>query len=134
MNALNKNKTIDFTEGNILKKIDIFILPLLVHYFSQALYVSLATMIVGKFSSAGSVAIGATSAAYPMLSFLMNIFVGISEGTGICVALKIGARDAKAIEKYIHSSAIFSFIGGDLTIHSGLNYIVGAWKYLDPEK
>ena len=21
-----------------------------------------------------------------------------------------------------------------LTIHSGLNYIVGAWKYLDPEK
>ena len=21
-----------------------------------------------------------------------------------------------------------------LTIHSGINYIVGAWKYLDPEK
>ena len=120
MNALKKNKTIDFTEGNILKKIAIFILPLLVHYFSQALYVSLATMIVGKFSSAGSVAIGATSAAYPMLSFLMNIFVGISEGTGICVAIKIGARDAKAIEKYIHSSAVFSFIGGTVLMIIGI--------------
>ena len=120
MNALKQNKTIDFTQGNILKKIIVFILPLLIHYFSQTLFASLGMMIVGRFSSGGSIAIGAISAAYTMLSLLMNLFSGISEGTGICVALGIGARNEKSVERYIHSSAVFSFIGGAVLMIIGI--------------
>jgi putative MATE family efflux protein len=55
-----------------------------------------------------------------MLSFLMSIFSGISAGTGICVALKIGACDEKEVERYIHSSAVFSFIGGVVLMIIGI--------------
>ena len=120
MSALKQKQTIDFTQGNIPKKTIVFILPLLIHYFSQTLFASLAMMMVGKSSSEGSIAIGAISAAYTMLSFLMNLFSGISEGTGICVAREIGARNEKNVERYIHSSAVFSFIGGAVLMIIGI--------------
>ena len=120
MSTVAKKRVIDFTDGPILKNILVFIWPLLVHQFLQTTYNSVGMMIVGQYSPNGSLAMGAISAASTMLSFLMSIFSGISAGTGICVALKIGARDEKEVERYIHSSAVFSFIGGAVLMIIGI--------------
>ena len=108
----SKKRSLDFTQGPIIKNILIFIWPLLVHQFLQTTYSSVGMMIVSKFSDNGSIAMGAMSASAPMLSFLMNIISGVSAATGIFVALKIGAHDEKEVEKIIHTSAVISLISG----------------------
>ena len=112
MSTLAKKRAIDFTNGPIIKNILIFIWPLLIHQFLQAAYSSVGMMIVSNFSDNGSIAMGAMSASGPMLSFLMNIISGVSASTGIFVALRIGAHDEAEVEKIIHTSAVFSFLGG----------------------
>ena len=120
MSTLAKKRSIDFTNGSIIKNVLIFIWPLLIHHFLQTAYTSVGMMVVSQYSPSGSIAMGAMSASATMLSFMMNIIAGLSAATGIFVALKIGAHDEKEVEKVIHTSAVLSFIGGVVLMLIGL--------------
>ncbi len=68
--------------------------------------------VIGHFSvdgaSLGMAAVGANS---PIVSLLINLFVGIAIGTNVVVANAVGAGDEKTVRKAVHSSVLLAAIG-----------------------
>ena len=101
-------KQYNMTEGPLLGKMLRYALPLMATGLLQVLYNASDMIVVGNFSSAGSVAMGAVGSCGPLINLLVNFFMGLSVGTGICVAQWIGAGKHKEVRDVVHTS----FLGG----------------------
>lgn len=112
MSTLKKKNVIDFTEGPLIRKLIIFALPIIGNQLLQTLYNTVDMMVVGNFAPNGSAAMGAVGACGPLIRLFINFFFGIAAGVGVCVAQKIGAHEEDEVERYIHTSAVMSFICG----------------------
>ncbi len=101
---------VDLTQGNPLKKIILFMVPMLIGNIAQQLYNTVDSIIVGRFS--GDNALAAVGSAGPILNLLIVFFVGISIGSGIMASQYFGAKDREnlsaAIECCIILCAVFS--------------------------
>ncbi len=101
---------VDLTQGNPLKKIIIFMIPMLMGNIAQQLYNTVDSIIVGRFS--GDNALAAVGSAGPILNLLIVFFVGISIGSGIMASQYFGAKDREnlsaTIECCIILCAVFS--------------------------
>lgn len=107
-----KGKQYNMTEGPLLGKMLIFALPLMATGLLQVFYNASDMIIVGNFSSAGSLAMGAVGSCGPLINLLVNAFIGLSVGTGICVARWIGAGKLKAVKDVVHTSLLGGLICG----------------------
>ena len=103
-------KTLDMTNGPFLKKILIFALPLMATGFLQLLYNSADTAIVGKF--AGSQALAAVGSTGSVINLIINVFIGLSMGSGVIVARHIGANDEKRVSKSVHTAMLLGLLSG----------------------
>ena len=97
-------KQYDMTEGPLLGKMLKYALPLMATGLLQVLYNASDMVVVGRFSSAGSAAMGAVGSCGPLINLLVNAFMGLSVGTGICVAQGIGAKRHKEVSDIVHTS------------------------------
>lgn len=112
MSKIKKKQYVDFTEGPILKKMIIFVLPIIANHLLQSLYNSADMIVVGQFAENGAFAMGAVGACNPLIRVFINFFLGIAAGVGICVAQKIGAKEEDAVQKYIHTASVLAFFSG----------------------
>lgn len=112
MSRIKKRQFVDFTEGPMLKKMILFALPIIANHLLQSLYNSTDMIVVGQFAENGAFAMGAVGACGPLIRVFINFFFGIAAGVGICVAQKIGAKEEDAVQKYIHTAAVMSFVSG----------------------
>ena len=103
-------KSLDMTNGPFLKKILIFALPLMATGFLQLLYNSADTAIVGKF--AGSQALAAVGSTGSLINLIINVFIGLSMGSGVIVARHIGANDEKRVSKSVHTAMLLGLLSG----------------------
>ena len=108
-----KKRDLDLTEGPLLGKILLFVLPLMASNLLQTLYNAADMMIVGLSHEANAVgAIGTTGA---FINMILNVFVGFSAGANVVVARHIGAKDEEAVSRTVHTaifmSMIFGFVG-----------------------
>ena len=85
----------DLTQGNTMRGLLQFSIPLLLGNFAQQLYNTVDSIIVGKYI--GDNALAAVGASLPIVNLLLVLFVGISTGAGIMVAQYFGAKDRKAL-------------------------------------
>ena len=79
---------VDMTEGTPWKKIVFFTVPMLVGNIAQQLYNTVDSVVVGNY--VGDNALAAVGSAGPILNLLIVLFVGISVGAGIMVAVLRG--------------------------------------------
>ena len=86
MSRIKKRQFVDFTEGPMLKKMIIFVLPIIANHLLQSLYNSADMIVVGQFAENGAFAMGAVGACGPLIRVFINFFLGIAAGVGICVA------------------------------------------------
>ena len=95
--------TKDMTQGNPMKLIVGFALPLLFGFLFQQFYNLVDTVIVGRFLGVNELAgVGATgSVNFLVIGFCM----GVCNGFSIPVAHKFGAGDYKGMRKYVANSA-----------------------------
>lgn len=95
-------KTVDMTNGNVLKHILGFMLPTLVGYLFQQLYSVADTVIIGRILGEDSLAaVGATGS----LNFMIVGFcMGMCTGFAIPIAQKFGAKDFSGMRKYVANS------------------------------
>ena len=105
-------KQYNMTEGPLLGKMLKYALPLMATGLLQVLYNASDMVVVGRFSSAGSVAMGAVGSCGPLINLLVNAFMGLSVGTGICVAQGIGAQREKEVRDVVHTSLLGGLICG----------------------
>ena len=107
--------TTRMTEGNPLKLILTFALPLLGGNLFQQLYNIADAAIVGQFL--GSKALASVGASSSIQFLVLGFCIGISCGFSIPVAQRFGAKDLKEMRSYIfHSYLMTLFFAVFLTI------------------
>lgn len=113
MSALAKTKkSVNMIEGPFLKKIILFAIPVLLTSYINTLYHSIDLAVVGHYNmGSGIAAIGSVSS---ISSTVTAVFMGLSVGSGVVTAQKIGAGHKEEITKVIHTSAVLAAILGGL--------------------
>ncbi len=107
--AIGKN-SIDMTQGPILRKMILFILPLMATHLLQVFYNAADVMIVELSNVQDAVGAVGSSGAY--LNLIINIFIGFSIGADVVVARNIGAKNSDGTKKAVHTSVCMSLIFG----------------------
>lgn len=106
------------TEGNILKAIVFFSLPLLGGSLIQQLYNTADMIFVGNFiNKRAAAAVGASGLLF---TCLIGLLTGVSVGVGIVVSQKIGAKDVSAANKTAHTAISFALLSGIILTIVGL--------------
>lgn len=101
--------------GPIAPRVLLFALPLALSSIVQQLIYSTNIAVVGHWgSSADMAAVGSNS---PVVNLIINLFVGLSLGSGVVVANLIGQRDHEGLRRAVHTTAgVALAAGGLLTI------------------
>lgn len=108
----NKSNQVDMTKGPLLTKIIAFAIPLMLTSMLQLLYNAADVLVVGKFAGDASLAaVGSTGA---LISLIVNVFVGLSLGTGVVLSQAIGAKNNKRCHRIVHTSVLLSLFLGFL--------------------
>lgn len=98
------------TEGNILKKIFLFSVPLILGNILQQMYNTVDSVIVGNY--VGSNALAAVGSSAPIISLLIAFSMGASAGAGVVVAQFLGAENKKGVHLSVHTALAISIILG----------------------
>lgn len=107
---MSKKYALDMTSAPFLKKIFIFAFPLVLTGLLQLAYNTADIVVVGRF--AGSEALAAVGSTGSLINLLLNVFIGLSMGSGVMVARHIGSGDENRIQKCTHTAMLLSLISG----------------------
>lgn len=107
---MEKRYSLDMTEGPFLKKILLFSVPLMLTGLLQLAYNSADVIVVGRF--VGSEALAAVGSTGSLVNLFLNVFLGLSMGSGVMVARHIGERDDKKVHECVHTAMLMSVICG----------------------
>lgn len=113
MHRLLKRKDssgMDMLHGSMADKILLFALPLALGSILQQLFNAVDVAVVGRFAS--SQALAAVGANTPVVSLLINLFVGISVGSNVVIAGYIGENRPERIRATIHTSLLVAVASG----------------------
>lgn len=117
MSALTKTKQVrDFTQGPLLSRIILFSLPLIATSILHLLFNTADTIVVGRWGGETpeecANALAAVGSCGALINLIINLFMGLSLGAGVCVAHAIGAKRYDDVEHVVHTSVVVAFIGG----------------------
>ena len=106
----SSSNEIDMLHGPLLMKIIIFSLPLAASSMLQQLFNSADVAVVGHFAS--SQALAAVGSNGPVISLLINLFMGISMGANVIISNHIGQKDNKSIQDAVGTVGIVALVCG----------------------
>ncbi len=107
---MKKRYSLDMTSGPFLKKILIFSIPLMLTGLLQIAYNTADVVVVGRF--VGKEALAAVGSTGSLVNLFLNVFLGISMGSGVMVARHIGERDDEKVHECTHTAMLLSVICG----------------------
>ena len=105
-----KHSNIDLTQGNPLKVIIFYTIPLLFGNLFQQFYNVVDSYIVGNYIN--DAALAAVSSSASLISLFISLFQGIAVGAGILLAQYFGAKEEKKMHKCVHTTVGFGIILG----------------------
>lgn len=107
----NKNNML---EGNAIKSIIMFALPIMVSSLLQYNYALVDNIIVGRYVNTNALA--AVGNVGSINSFIIGAALGLTSGFTIPVAQAFGAKDKKKVSHYAGSSIIVAFLVGVIIV------------------
>ncbi|MGN1316231.1 MAG: MATE family efflux transporter [Acutalibacteraceae bacterium] len=107
---MNRRGILDMTTGPYFKKIIFFSFPLILTGVLQLIYNAADIMVIGRF--AGSVSLAAVGSTSSLVNLILNLFIGLSTGSGVVCARLIGANDDKGVRKCVHTAMAMSIVSG----------------------
>ena len=105
-----KRRELNMTEGPFLKKIVLFLIPLVLTGLLQTLYNAADLVVVGRFR--GELALAAVGCTGALTNLIVGLFMGLSVGAGVLVAHGIGANDRERVQKVVHNSVLLAAVLG----------------------
>lgn len=107
-------KEIKMTEGPLLGKVLLFVLPLALTNLLQVLY-NAADMVVVSLSGEPD-AVGAIGTTGAFINLILNLFIGFSVGANVVVARHLGGGNGERASRAVHTSlcmsVLFGIVGG----------------------
>ena len=98
------------TEGTIVDKVLLFALPLMLTSMLQQLFNATDVAVVGRFASKEAMAAVGSNA--PIVSLLVNFFVGISVGANVLIARNIGAKNIQKAKSAVGTAMAAALASG----------------------
>ena len=114
-----KAKNVDILNGDLLKNIIIYSVPIMLVGLIQNLFHSVDLMVLRVVASDNEVA--AVGAPTQIISLLVNTFFGISGGVKIVLARFLGAKEEQAIKKTVSTAIVSAFVIGVLVAIVGVS-------------
>lgn len=109
---------IDMLHGPLFMKIIMFTLPLAASSILQQLFNSVDVAVVGRFAS--SQALAAVGSNAPVISLLINLFLGVSMGANVIISNHIGLNDKRSIRDAISTVGLVAIVSGLLMMVVGV--------------
>lgn len=113
-----KSNEIDMLHGPLFMKILIFSLPLAASSVLQQLFNSVDVAVVGHFAS--SQALAAVGSNAPVISLMINLFLGVSMGANVIISNHIGQNDKQKIHDAVNTAGMVAIISGIALMIIGL--------------
>ena len=92
--------------GPLLGKILVFAMPLIASGILQQSFNAVDVAIVGNYCNAHAIA--AVGSNGPIISILVNLFLGIAVGANVVLANYLGSRDAAGVRRSVSTVMIVS--------------------------
>ena len=103
-------RTMDVTEGRLLRQVFIFALPIMISGVLQLVFNAADTIVVGRF--AGNEALAAVGSVGSLNNMIVSLFIGLSIGVNVLVAQYTGSHDSENVSKTVHTAVLLSVCGG----------------------
>jgi putative MATE family efflux protein len=120
------SKNGDLLSGALLPKILLFSLPLMATGVLQLLFNTADTMVVGRWGGDTTeeceIALAAVGSCGSLISLIINFFMGLAVGTGVCAAQSIGAKRDDQVEQVVHTSVIVALVMGSFVAIIGFAF------------
>ena len=116
--ALKKSSQMDMLHGPLWGKIFMFTVPLIASGILQQSFNAVDVAMVGRYST--SQAIAAVGSNGPIISILVNLFLGIAVGANVVIANYLGQRDHNAVKRSISTVAVIAILSGLLLLGLGV--------------
>lgn len=107
-----KLRSMDLTEGPVLKKLLLFTIPIVLGNLLQQFYTVADRVVVGQFATNGATALAAIGATSSAINLIIGLFVGIATGNNVICANLLGARNTKDLRKSMHTSILIGLYCG----------------------
>lgn len=101
---------IDMTTGRLSTQLLAFALPFMFTGIIQLLFNAADMVVVGSFVS--ETALAAVGSTTSLTHLLVNLFIGLSVGSGVAMSRSYGARDKEYGSKVLHTSIFIGLIAG----------------------
>lgn len=101
--AIPGRNRVDLTEGPVFKNLIIFSIPILLGSIVTQLYNIADSVIVGQFVSADALA--AVSASGPVMNIINMFMIGLSSGSTVVIAQRVGAGNKEALQRSVGTIA-----------------------------
>ena len=105
-----KSKSADMLSGPLLGPMILYTIPIILSGVLQLLFNAADLMVVGQFC--GSVSVGAVSSTGALTNLIINLFMGISVGAGVCVAHGLGGRREEEVHRTVHTAIPAALVSG----------------------
>lgn len=110
--------TRSMTEGALLPHIILYTIPIILTSILQLLFNAADLIIVGRYC--GSISVAAVGATGAVSNLIINLFIGLSVGAGVCVAHGLGAKKSKSVHRTVHTAVSAALAGGALLTVIGI--------------
>ena len=101
----------DLTEGPLFLPMISFVIPIILTGMLQILYNMADNIVVGRFSG-DDLALAAVGSTSSLSNLIVNLLMGFAGGSGVVVAQSYGAKNDERVSRAVHTSMLFSVIGG----------------------
>ena len=104
----------------LLKSVIKYTIPIILSSIFQLLFNATDLIVVGRFC--GSQSVGAVGATGALITLIVNMFIGLSVGAGVCAAHAYGAKDNESLSRTVHTAVVVSALAGLILTVVGITY------------
>ncbi|WP_286529786.1 MATE family efflux transporter [Duncaniella freteri] len=114
---MKKSGQVDMLHGPLFGKILVFSVPLIASGILQQSFNAVDVAIIGRYST--TQAIAAVGSNGPIISILVNLFLGIAVGANVVIANYLGQRHDEAVRRSVSTVAVVSLVSGFILLVLG---------------
>lgn len=107
-------------QGPLLWSVISYTVPIILTSLLQLLFNAADLVVVGRFC--GSVSVAAIGATGALTNLMVNLFIGLSVGSGVTVAHAMGGREDEAVHRTIHTALPVALVGGGVLTIIGVAF------------
>lgn len=124
-----KTKSLDMTEGSIVRLLITFSIPLLMGNLFQQLYNTVDSLVVGNF--VGKEALAAVGSTTSIINTLINFFNGLSIGASVIISRYFGAHDDEKLHLAVETTMALTFVCGIFCTFLGISTAPALLRFMD---